>query len=77
LKFRDGYVVPPPHHSKDELLTVIPGRYAVASGEKLDRAASPYLMPASFVHLPAGMPYYAWVEGESDRPDQWRRPRST
>ena len=65
LKFPNGYVVPPHHHSKDELLTVIAGRFAVASGEKLDRAASPYLPPASFVHLPAGMPHYAWVEGET------------
>jgi hypothetical protein len=44
---------------------VIAGRFAVASGEKLDRAASPYLPPASFAHLPAGMPHYAWVEGET------------
>ena len=65
LKFPNGYVVPPHHHSKDELLTVIAGRFAVASGEKLDRTASPYLAPASFVHLPAGMPHYAWVEGET------------
>jgi hypothetical protein len=65
LKFRNGYGVPPHHHSKDELLIVIAGRYAVASGEKLDRAASPYLTSGSFVHLPAGMPYYAWAEGET------------
>jgi len=65
LKFPAGFVVPPHRHSKDELLTVIAGRFAVASGEKLDRAASPQLPPASFVHLPAGMPHYAWVEGEA------------
>ena len=65
LKFPNGYVVPPHHHSKDELITVIAGRFAVASGDKLDRTASPYLAPSSFVHLPAGMPHYAWVEGET------------
>src|SRR5262249_56251453 len=65
LKFPNGYVVPPHQHSKDELLTVVAGRFAVASGEKLDRTASPFLAPASFVHLPAGMPHYAWVEGET------------
>jgi len=65
LKFPNGYVVPPHQHSKDELLTVIAGRFAVASGEKLDRTASPFLAPSSFVHLPAGMPHYAWVEGET------------
>ena len=28
-------------------------------------AASPFLPPASFVHLPAGMAHYAWVETET------------
>ena len=65
LKLPNGYAVPPHRHSKDELVTVIAGRFAVASGETLDRGASPYLSPASFVHLPAGMPHYAWVEGET------------
>ena len=65
LKFPAGYVIPPHRHSKDEFLTVIAGHFAEASGEKLDRTASPYLAPASFVHLPAGMPHYAWVEGET------------
>jgi hypothetical protein len=39
------------------------GRYAVASGEKPDRAASPYLTPASFVHLAAGMPTFRDIMG--------------
>jgi hypothetical protein len=65
LKFPAGYVIPPHRHSKDEFLTVIAGHFAEASGEKLDRSASPYLGPASFVHLPAAMPHYAWVEGET------------
>ena len=65
LKFPNGSVVPAHHHSKDEILTLIAGRFAVASGDKLDRTASPYLAPSSFVHLPAGMPHYAWVEGET------------
>ena len=65
LKFPAGFVVPPHRHSQDELLTVIAGRFGVASGEKLDRAASPPLAPASFVHLPAGMPHFAWVEEET------------
>ena len=65
LGFPNSAIVPPHHHSKDELITVIAGRFAVASGEKLDRTASPYLPPASFVHLPAGMPHYAWVEGDT------------
>jgi quercetin dioxygenase-like cupin family protein len=65
LKFPAGFVVPPHRHSKDEFVTVIAGRFAVAAGEKLDRAASPQLPAASFIHLPAGMAHYAWVEGEA------------
>ena len=65
LKFPAGFVVPPHRHTKDELLTVIAGKFAVASGEKLDRESLSPLAPASFVHLPAGMPHYAWAEVES------------
>src|SRR5215471_2609231 len=32
LKFPAGFVVPPHRHSKDELVTVISGRFAVTSG---------------------------------------------
>jgi hypothetical protein len=65
LKFPAGFAVPPHRHSKDELVTVISGAFAVASGEKLDRAALKPLPPASFVHLPAGMPHYAFAEVET------------
>ena len=65
LKFPTGFVVPPHRHSKDEFLTVIAGAFAVSSGEKVDRASLRPLPPASFVHLPAGMPHYAWAEAES------------
>ncbi len=65
LKFPAGYAVPPHRHSKDELLTVIAGGFGVGAGEKLDRTVSPFLPPASFVHLPAGMAHYAWVETET------------
>src|SRR5262245_25397427 len=65
LKFPAGFTVPPHRHSKDELVTVIAGRFAVASGEKLDRASLKPLPPGSFAHLPAGMPHYAWAEVET------------
>jgi hypothetical protein len=65
LKFPAGFTVPPHRHTKDELVTVISGAFAVASGEKLDRASLKPLPPASFVHLPAGMPHYAWAEVET------------
>jgi quercetin dioxygenase-like cupin family protein len=65
LKFPAGFTVPPHRHSKDELVTVISGKFGIASGEKLDRAAFKSLPPASFVHLPAGMPHYATADGET------------
>ena len=62
LKFPPGFTVPPHRHSKDELVTVIAGKFGVAGGEKLDRGAAKPLPQASFIHLPAGMPHYAWTE---------------
>jgi quercetin dioxygenase-like cupin family protein len=59
LKFPGGFTVPPHRHTKDELVTVISGNFAIAAGEKLDRESATPLPPASFVHLPAGMPHYA------------------
>src|SRR5262249_5580127 len=58
-------IVPPHRHTKDELVTVISGRFAIASGEQVEREALEPLPPASFVHLPAGMPHYAPAEVES------------
>jgi len=65
LKFPAGFTVPPHRHSKDEYVTVIAGAFAIASGEKVDRQSLKPLPPASFVHLPAGMPHYAVVEVET------------
>jgi quercetin dioxygenase-like cupin family protein len=65
LKFPAGFTVPPHRHSKDEFVTVISGRFAVSAGEKLDRASLKSLPAGSFVHLPAGMPHYAWADGEA------------
>ena len=64
LKFPAGFVIPPHRHSKDEFVTVISGRVLIASGEKVDRSMKG-LPQASFVHLPAGMPHYAWAQVES------------
>ena len=65
LKFPAGFVIPPHRHTKDEFVTVIAGRVAISSGEKVDRASLKSLPPASFIHLPAGMPHYLWAEAES------------
>jgi quercetin dioxygenase-like cupin family protein len=65
LKFPAGFVVPPHRHSKDELVTVISGGFAISNGEKLDRSALKALPPGSFVHIPAGTPHFAWAQAES------------
>jgi len=65
LKFPAGFTIPPHRHSKDEYVTVIAGAFAIASGEKVDRASLEPLPPGSFVHLPAGMPHYAVTEVET------------
>jgi len=65
LKFPTKYVIPPHRHSKDEMVTVISGQFRVGTGETLDRASMRALAPASFVHLPAGMPHFAAAEGET------------
>jgi quercetin dioxygenase-like cupin family protein len=65
LRFPAGFVVPPHRHSKDELVTVISGRFSIVAGEKVDRASFRALPPASFVHLPAGTAHYAVAETES------------
>jgi quercetin dioxygenase-like cupin family protein len=65
LKFPAGFVVPPHRHSKDELVTVISGRFSIVAGDKVDRSAFRALAPASFVHLPAGTAHYAVAETES------------
>lgn len=65
LKFPAGFVVPPHRHTKDEMVTVIAGRFGIGSGETLDRAAAHTLPAGSFVHLPGGMPHYAIaIDGE-------------
>lgn len=65
LRFPAGFVVPPHRHSKDELVTVISGSVTIQSGETVDRASLKGLPPATFIHLPAGMPHYLWAEEES------------
>ena len=65
LKFPAGFVVPPHRHSKEEHVTVISGRFGMATGEKLERQAAPLLPPGSFVRIPQGMAHYAWTDQET------------
>ena len=65
LKFPAGFIVPPHRHTKDEFVTVMAGKLAISAGEKVDRASLKPLPPASFIHLPGGMPHYAYAEVET------------
>jgi quercetin dioxygenase-like cupin family protein len=65
LKFPAGFIIPPHRHSKDEFVTVISGKVAIASGENVDRASLKPVPQASFIHLPAGMPHYLWAAEET------------
>ena len=65
LKFPAGFVVPPHRHSKDEFVTVISGRVCDRGRREAGSRAAKPLPAGSFVHLPAGMPHYAWADGET------------
>jgi quercetin dioxygenase-like cupin family protein len=65
LKFPAGFIIPPHHHSKDEFVTVISGRVAITSGERVDLPALEPVPAGSFIHLPAGMPHYLWAAEET------------
>lgn len=65
LRFPAGFVVPPHRHSKDEFVTILSGSLTIQSGETVDRASLEGLPPATFIHLPAGMPHYLWAEEDS------------
>jgi quercetin dioxygenase-like cupin family protein len=59
LKFPAGFIVPPHRHSKDELVTILSGRFSVTAGEKVDRAAIKPATAGSLFHLPA--PPWLWT----------------
>jgi hypothetical protein len=65
LKFPARFEIAPHRHSKEEHVTVISGRFGMATGEKLERQAAPLLPPGSFVRIPQGMAHYAWTDQET------------
>jgi quercetin dioxygenase-like cupin family protein len=64
LKLPKGFVIPPHRHTKDEFVTVISGSFHLTAGEQVDRSAKG-LKASSFVHLPAGMPHFAFTTEET------------
>ena len=64
LKLPKGFVIPPHRHTKDEFVTVISGSFHVTAGEAVDRNAKG-IKTSGFVHLPAGMPHFAFTSEET------------
>ena len=65
LRFPDGFVVNPHHHSQIEHVTVIAGTLHFGMGEKFDRAKTRPMPAGSFGFWPIGMKHFAWAEGET------------
>jgi quercetin dioxygenase-like cupin family protein len=64
LKLPKGFVIAPHRHTKDEFVTVISGSFHVTAGEQVDRSAKG-LKSSGFIHLPAGMPHFAFTSEET------------
>jgi hypothetical protein len=64
LKLPKGFVIAPHRHTKDEFVTVISGSFHVMAGEQVDRSAKG-LKSSGFIHLPAGMPHFAFTSEET------------
>ena len=64
LKLPKGFVIPPHRHTKDEFVTVISGSFHITAGETVDRNAKG-IKASGFVHLPAGMPHFAFTSEET------------
>jgi quercetin dioxygenase-like cupin family protein len=64
LKLPKGFVIAPHRHTKDEFVTVISGSFHVTAGEQVDRSAKG-LKSSGFIHLPSGMPHFAFTSEET------------
>ena len=60
-----GYKVPPHWHPAVENVTVISGTLHVGMGDALDATKANTLGAGGFVHLPAEMHHWAYVDGET------------
>lgn len=64
-KLPDGYSVPPHTHPMDEHVTVLEGMMTLGFGERRDETQMRELPPGSYVSLPAGVPHYNRIRGET------------
>lgn len=64
-KLPDGYSVPPHTHPMDEHVTVLQGTMIVGFGEKRDEPSMQELPTGAYVTLPAGVPHFNRMKGET------------
>jgi quercetin dioxygenase-like cupin family protein len=65
LRLPEGYHLPPHHHPKPEVVTVISGTFHLGMGEKAERDATVPLKAGSFFAFEPGMVHYAFTEEET------------
>ena len=65
LKFPAGYAFPAHYHPKAENLTVLSGTFQLGHGAKADPAGLRTYVTGDFLHIPATMPHYGQVKGET------------
>lgn len=65
VKFPDGYRVPAHWHSQGETVTVISGTFGIGMGHSGDRGKVQALPAGGFAYMPAMLPHYAVITGET------------
>jgi quercetin dioxygenase-like cupin family protein len=65
LRLPAGYAFPAHWHPNDENVTVLSGTFFVAMGAKTDPAALKKYLPGDYLLMPASMPHFGRVEGET------------
>ena len=65
LKLPEDYVIPPHHHPRPEVVTVISGTFHLGMGEEVDRDSAEALPAGSFFAISPGMAHYAFVDEET------------
>jgi quercetin dioxygenase-like cupin family protein len=65
LKVPAGYKVPPHVHPFDENATVISGTLYIGMGATFDDKNGQALKTGGFLHMPKGMPHFAWFTEET------------
>ena len=65
LKVPDGTKLPPHYHNDMERVTIISGTFMVGIGNKVDAAKMTALGPGAYAIVPAKLPHYGTVKGET------------